>query len=163
MVVTQRNIVHAAGSLVLSLFGVAGFYVLMEAGFLAAIQILVYIGAIAILIIFTIMLTRKVTAPGVIGLNSQWPGGVFAAIVGFAGMVYVINKVWPIATGLVEEMEPVTDSTIALGVALLSPDQYVLPFEVASVLLLGAMVGAIVIARTRKVPADVVEQHDESN
>ena len=57
MVVTLRNIVQAAGALVLTLFGVAGLYVLLEAGFLAAVQILVYIGAIAILIVFATMLT----------------------------------------------------------------------------------------------------------
>jgi NADH-quinone oxidoreductase subunit J len=96
-------------------------------------------------------------------LNNQWPFAFGAAVVGFAGMVYIINQVWPIATELAEEMAPAGDVTRALGVALLSPDQYVLPFEVASVLLLGAMVGAIVIARSKKEPVvDLGESYDES-
>ena len=70
LVVTSRNLIHSAGALILSLFGVAGFYVLLEAGFLAAIQVLVYIGAIAVLIIFAVMLTRKVME-GVAGQSQK--------------------------------------------------------------------------------------------
>ena len=149
MVVTQRNLVRAAGALILSLFGVAGLYVLLEAGFLAAVQILVYIGAIAILIIFAVMLTRQVTEKeGAAGFNSQWAWALGATVVVLALFIYVINTAWPL--GMAGSAPTLAgDSTKRLGAALLSPEQYVLPFEIASVLLLGAMVGAIVIAREK--------------
>ena len=70
-VVTTRNLVHGALWLILSLFGVAGFFVLLSAPFLAAAQVLVYIGAIAILIVFAVMLTRSMTSLGEIR-NGQW-------------------------------------------------------------------------------------------
>lgn len=148
MVVTSRNLIHSAGALILSLFGVAGFYVLLEAGFLAAVQILVYIGAIAILIIFAIMLTRQLTDTDRGGMNSQWPWGLVTAVLAFVIFVVAINTVWPLGVDLLE-MPAVNNPTASLGAALLHPEQYLLPFEIASILLLGAMVGAIVIARTK--------------
>ena len=149
MVVSLRNIVQAAGALVLTLFGVAGLYVLLEAGFLAAVQILVYIGAIAILIIFTVMLTRRVADSGEPRFVSQWylalvPAlGVLALLIGT-----VIAPIWWGATWAVPDLAAGA-TTRELGLALLDPGRYALPFEIASVLLLGAMVGAIVIAREK--------------
>lgn len=148
LVVTSRNLIHSAAALILSLFGVAGFYVLLEAGFLAAIQVLVYIGAIAILIIFAVMLTRQLTDTDEGGMNSQWPWGLVTAVLALVILVIVINTVWPLGVDLVE-MPSVNNPTAGLGTALLHPEQYLLPFEIASILLLGAMVGAIVIARTK--------------
>lgn len=150
MVVTSRNLIHSAAALILSLFGVAGLYVLLEAGFLAAIQILVYIGAIAVLIIFAVMMTRKVMEEEAeTGLNSQWSGALLLAGLTLILLVIVINSVWEVGAGAVDVMA-VGDPTTELGTALVDAGQYVLPFEVASILLLGAMVGAIVIARTRQ-------------
>ncbi len=150
MVVTSRNLIHSAAALILSLFGVAGLYVLLEAGFLAAIQILVYIGAIAVLIIFAVMMTRKVMEEEAeTGLNSQWSGALLSAGLTLILLVIVINSVWEVGAGAVDVMA-VGDPTTELGTALVDAGQYVLPFEVASILLLGAMVGAIVIARTRQ-------------
>lgn len=150
-VVTSRNLIRAAGALVLSLFGVAGFYVLLEAGFLAAVQILVYIGAIAILIIFAVMLTRRLTDGEETGVNVEWPYALVVALLTLAILVIVIVQVdvWPLQ-GQPEMPELPADVTKSLGQALLDPAGYVLPFEIASVLLLGAMVGAIVIARAKK-------------
>ena len=151
LTVAQRNVVRSAGALVLSLFGVAGLYVLLEAGFLAAIQVLVYIGAIAILIIFTIMVTRRVAQGDEAGQNSQWAWSLLPTIALFGVLVYVISTVWPITwqAGPVEALAAGA-TTSGLGLALLDPGQFVLPFEVASVLLLGAMVGAIVIAKEKR-------------
>lgn len=147
-VVTSRNLIHSALYLVLSLFGVAGFFVLLSAPFLAAVQVLVYIGAIAILIIFAVMLTRGMTALREIR-NQQW---WLAAIVGVLLFVVlaagVILPVWG-NDGLLGS-RPVSDvvaTTADLGVALVDGNQYVLPFEVASLLLTAAMIGAIVVAR----------------
>jgi NADH-quinone oxidoreductase subunit J len=158
LVVTQRNLVRAAASLILSLFGVAGLYVLLDAGFLAAVQILIYIGAISILIIFAVLLTRQLTGGEESGFNSQWAWALGAAIVVLALVVFVINGAWPL--GLEAEARPALggDSTEGLGMALLDPDQFMLPFEIASVLLLGAMVGAIVIARDRGRRAEKLDE-----
>ena len=80
MVVTTRNLVHAALWLVVALFGVAVFFVLLHAGFLAVAQVVIYIGAIAILMIFTIMLTRRVAKMSDTQLSSNWVwGGCFPA------------------------------------------------------------------------------------
>ncbi len=147
-VVTSHNLIHSALYLILSLFGVAGFFVLLSAPFLAAVQVLVYIGAIAILIIFSVMLTRSMTALRQVR-NQQWWLALPVVVLLFALLaVGVILPVWG-AEGLIGS-EPVSDivaTTADLGVALVDGNQYVLPFEVASLLLTAAMIGAIVVAR----------------
>lgn len=147
-VVTTRNLIHATLYLVLSLFGVAGFFVLLSAPFMAAVQVLVYIGAIAILIIFAVMLTRSMTRLRDI-YNRQWVMSAIAAGLLFVLlMVGVILPVWGVGGAQAgREVSEVVASTAELGTALVSPNQFVLPFEVASLLLTAAMIGAIVIAR----------------
>ncbi len=150
MVVTQRNLVRAASALILSLFGVAGLYVLLNAGFLAAIQILVYIGAIAILIIFVVMLTRRIAEGDSAGTNSQWGLALVVALGFMVLMVVIINMGWGLGTDAGDVPALAEDATRRLGLALVDPAKYVLPFEIASILLLGAMVGSIVIAREKR-------------
>jgi len=147
-VVTSRNLIHGALYLIVSLFGGAGFFVLLSAPFMAVVQVLVYIGAIAILIIFAVMLTRGMTQMSEI-LNRQW---WMSAIVGVLLFVMlglgVILPVW--GENGINPNQPVSDNvatTEDLGVALVDGNQYVLPFQVASLLLTGAMIGAIVLAR----------------
>ena len=126
---------------------------------MAAVQILVYIGAIAILIIFAIMLTRRLTDEHDTGLNVEWPYALVVAVLALAILIVVIVQMpdsygfWSLKPpeGGQQAMPTLpADVTKSLGLALLDPAGYVLPFEIASVLLLGAMVGAIVIARARK-------------
>lgn len=142
-VVTNKNILHSAFYLVLAFVGVAGIYVLLEAPFIAVVQVLVYIGAIAILIVFAIMLTRRIMSKDLEQRNAQW---VLAALGGFAlfgvmgWIVYSVN--WPVAEAAVPE-----DTITILGQELLST--YVVPFEIVSVLLLAALVGSILIGRER--------------
>ncbi len=144
-VVTNRNIFRAALFLVLSFIGVAGLYILLEAELLAMIQILVYVGAISILIIFAVMLSRRIMSPDFQAQNEQWPMGLFAAVVLFGLLVIVLLSVqWPVTSSPAPE-----DAIGRLGLALVSGDQFVLPFEVASVLLLVALVGSVIIARER--------------
>jgi NADH:ubiquinone oxidoreductase subunit 6 (subunit J) len=144
-VVTSRNLFRAALFLVLSFVGVAGFYILLDAEFLAMIQLLVYVGAISILIIFAIMLSRRMMSPEFKAQNEQWLLGLLAAAALFVVLVFILLQVsWPTAQAVVPD-----DMISALGEALVSPDQYVLVFEVASVLLLVALVGAVIIARER--------------
>lgn len=144
-VVTARKLFHAALFLVLSFVGVAGFYILLEVEFLAMVQILVYVGAISILIIFAIMLSRRMMAPDVEARNEQWLLGLGAAGVLLAILSFVLlNVQWPVVES---QLPPETISY--LGMALLSPNLFLLVFEVASVLLLVALVGAVIIAREK--------------
>lgn len=145
MVVTQRNVFHAALFLIVSFFGVAGLYVLLEAPFLAAAQLFIYVGGIAILIIFAIMLTRDMMNPDAPGANSQWLAAALIAVAlcGVLGWT-VLNHNWGTPAG------PAPQNTIViLGNTLVDAEGLVLPFEVASVLLLVALVGAATIARER--------------
>jgi NADH:ubiquinone oxidoreductase subunit 6 (subunit J) len=144
-VVTMRNLFRTALFLVLSFIGVAGFYILLEAELLAMIQLLVYVGAIAILIIFAIMLTRRMMAPDFEARNEQWLIGLVTALALFGVLVFVLLQVgWPVSPSTVSP-----DVISELGEALVSPDHYALVFEVASILLLVALVGAVIIARER--------------
>ncbi len=144
-VVLSRNLFRAALLLVLSFVGVAGFYVLLEVELLAMIQLLVYVGAIAILIIFAIMLSRSLMSPEFRATNEQWLGGLIVAVALFAILAFVLLAVqWPTA-----ESEVPADAISRLGQALVDPEGFVLPFEVASVLLLVALVGAVIVAREK--------------
>jgi NADH:ubiquinone oxidoreductase subunit 6 (subunit J) len=143
-VVINRNLVRAAVALVISLFGVAGLFVLLSAPFLAAVQVLVYIGAIGILITFAVMLTRSMTNLRERFNRQWWLSGVVSAALFLFLMVAVIMPVWGESSS---QPSDIVATTVDLGVALVSGDQYVLPFEVASLLLTAAMIGAIVVAR----------------
>ena len=149
-VVTVRNLVHAALALIVSFFGVAIVFVLLQAGFLAAVQVVLYIGAIAILIIFAIMLTRRVMEDTGPQINQQWWLAALLSVGLFLALIVVLRQV----PALQQAVAPTALDTEAglrqLGAALVDPNQYMLPFEVASVLLLVALVGSIVIAGDRK-------------
>lgn len=148
MVVWSRNLVHSALFLILSLFGVAGLFVLLSAPFLAAIQVLVYIGAIAIIIIFAVMLTRSMTRISDLFNRQWWLGAITGFLLFVALLMGVILPVWgPNGTVSSQPVSVDVAGTREIGLQLVSGDGYVLPFEVASVLLTAAMVGAIVIAR----------------
>ncbi len=149
MVVTTRNLVHAALYLVVALFGIAVYYVMLSAGFLAVAQVVIYIGAIAILMIFAIMLTRRVADDTRSQVNSNWAWGALIALVIFAGLVWILNS-WPEINTSLPTLSANANPLVDLGQALVSPNGYVLPFEVASVLLLAALIGAIIVAWDRK-------------
>ena len=147
-VVTARNLIHGALYLIVSLFGGAGFFILLSAPFIAVVQVLVYIGAIAILIIFAVMLTRSMTTLRELFNEQWWMSALVGALLFVLLTVAVIMPTWG-ANGTQGD-QPVSDqvaTTQDLGVALVDGNQYVLPFEVASLLLTGAMIGAIVLAR----------------
>ena len=148
-VVTVRNLFHAAIWLIATLAGVASLFVLLEAGFLAAVQVLVYIGAISILIIFAVMLTRGVAASGERRLNS-WSGlGAVVAIVMLIVLAQIIGT-FPWTTPGAALAEAPGDSLLNLGKSLVDPAQFVLPFEVTSVLLLVALIGSVYVAREKR-------------
>lgn len=148
-VVTSRNLIHSALWLILTLFGVAVFYVLLDAGFFAVIQVIVYIGAIAILFIFAAMLTRKVMQDTGPQSNRNWWIGALISIF-LLGIIVLILISWQVVTATVPLLANSSGTIAQLGLALVSPDQYLLPFELASVLLVAGMIGAIFVAGEKK-------------
>lgn len=149
MVVSARSLVHSALWLILTLFGVAVLFVLLEAGFFAVAQVLIYIGAIAILFIFAVMLTRRIMADTGPRLNSSWWLAAIISLLMFIGVVWMISQS-PLFS-ITQAPELVEETLLAdLGKALVSPTGYLLPFELASVLLVAAMVGAIYVAYVKK-------------
>jgi NADH:ubiquinone oxidoreductase subunit 6 (subunit J) len=150
MVVTTRNLIHAALWLIATLFGVAILYAVLEAGFLAVVQVVVYIGAIAIMFIFAVMLTRKEMRDKGPQVNGSWPFAAVLALLTFGGLWVIFSK-WDGLDKLPQEIAGGSDAMLnQLGVALTSPDAFVLPFEVASVLLLAALIGSVYVAMNKK-------------
>ncbi|HUF39701.1 MAG TPA: NADH-quinone oxidoreductase subunit J [Anaerolineales bacterium] len=149
MVVTARNLVRAALWLIAALFMVAVVFVLLDAGFLAVVQVVVYIGAIAILFIFAVMLTRRVMQESGPQSNSWWwVAGLFSLLL-FFGLTWIILGWGGAAQHAPRVSAADLDNIEQLGLALVDPAGYVVPFEVASVLLLAALIGAIVVAWDR--------------
>jgi NADH-quinone oxidoreductase subunit J len=145
MVVTSRNLVHAALWLVASLFGVAMLYAQLNASFMAVVQVVVYIGAIAILFIFAVMLTRREMRDKGPGLNKNWGIAALVSLLTFGGLAVLLSN-WSGFSQPSADFPSGFDAVGALGNALVSPDAFVLPFEVASILLVAALVGAVYIA-----------------
>jgi NADH-quinone oxidoreductase subunit J len=148
-VVTTKNVVHAALYLVAVLAGVGAIYILLIAEFVAAVQILVYVGAIVVLFLFGVMLTRARVGHDA-ELDGDQRGIALVTALFLAGILgYVVvdafgDKQLPRLEGSAEAITA-TRGTGAVGDAIFST--YLVPFEVVSVLLLAALVGAIVLAR----------------
>jgi NADH-quinone oxidoreductase subunit J len=149
LVVTTRNLIHAALWLIVTLFGVAVLYALLNAGFLAVVQVVVYIGAIAILFIFAVMLTRADLRDRTPQLNRGWWLNMILAVLTFGGLIWLFQA-WTGFTKTAADIPAGFDAVGKLGDALVSPDAFLVPFEVASVLLLAALVGAVYVAFSRK-------------
>ena len=149
MVVTTRNLIHAALWLISTLFGVAVVFALLNAGFLAVVQVVVYIGAIAILFIFAVMLTRKEMRDQGPQMNRNWWFGALIAVSTFGGLFFLLQG-WNGLSKTAADFPSGFDAVSELGNALVSPNAYVLPFEVASVLLVAALVGAVYVAFNQK-------------
>lgn len=149
MVVTTRKLIHAALWLVAALFGVAILYAVLQAGFLAVVQVVVYIGAIAILFIFAVMLTRREMLDKGAQTRSNWWLPALLGLLILVGLVFLIIG-QPAFGRTAAAMPEGVDTLRNLGTALVSPDAFVLPFEVASILLLAALVGAVYVASGNK-------------
>ena len=153
LVVGQRDIVHSALALIVVFAMAAGIYVLLSAEFIAIVQILIYVGAVTILILFALMLTRiggltATTNPS----NKLWPVAAIICIAIGAVIIYAFseskhNIQSTIAASQVATQLP--NNVVRIGQLLYSPTttSYVLPFEIASLVLLVAIIGAIVIGR----------------
>ena len=142
-VVVIKNVFRAALALVLCFLCVAGLYITLSADFLAAIQILVYVGAISILIILAIMMTREVQQ-GSPANRLKVPALLVS--IAFLGVIIftVLNTSWKIAG-----TAPVTPTTAPLALKLFGENGFILPVEISAVLLLAAILGAIVLAREK--------------
>lgn len=141
-VLFARNPIHAAMSLVGTFFGLAGVYVLLFAHLVAALQIIIYAGAIMVLFVFVIMLLNLTrTEPRVGGLRSWHLVGGASVVIG-TGFLYVVFESLP-----VEAAPPHPDFGTVAGVGRLLFEQFTLPFEAISILLLVAIVGAVVVAK----------------
>ena len=149
MVVTTRHLIHAALWLIAALFGVAVIFALLDAGFLAVVQVVVYIGAIAILFIFAVMLTRRELRDQGPQMNRNWWFGAVISALTFVGLYFLLQG-WNGLSKTAANIPSGFDAVGELGNALVSPNAYVLPFEVASVLLVAALVGAVYVAFNRK-------------
>jgi NADH:ubiquinone oxidoreductase subunit 6 (subunit J) len=137
-----RNLFHAGLSLILALCAVASLFVLLGAEFLAGVQVLIYVGAIAVLILFAVMLTQRITSRRVKQYTRAILPAVPVVLALGAVSALVMWKVELPPLGAIPDGEGAIE---ALASALLST--YLLPFEVISLLLLGALIGAIVLAR----------------
>ena len=144
-VISSRSLFHSALFLILSFAGVAGYYILLSAGFLAVVQLMIYIGAIAILILFAIMFSRQAAMdPEHKGeSNRQWWVGLPIVAVFFVVLISVVGSVsWPVS-----DAEPSGDMVEQLGVAFLG--SYLIPFQVIGILLSIALVGGVILARDK--------------
>ncbi len=141
VVVTSPNIVHSAVALVPSFLGVTGLYVLLNAEFLAGIQVLIYAGAITVLVLFVIMLTEGGTGMRARQRNEQGPiGAAVAAAMAVLLITVATHTAWPRGAGTLPAY-----TTAAIGQSFLGAN--ILVFEGTSIVLLVSLIGAIIIAR----------------
>lgn len=140
-VVTARNVVHAALYLVVALLSVGATFLLLGAEFAGWVQILIYVGAIVILFLFGLMLTKAPIGRDTLDNNHRWLGALVGLGV-FAGLVFLIQEAFPFDS---EQFTVFRATTEDLGQSMFR--DYVLPFEAISFLLLAALIGAIVLAR----------------
>ena len=145
VVVTVRNIVHAAFSLMVTLFGVAGLYVFLQADFLAATQVIVYVGGILVLILFGVMMTSGRLEMRIhIERGQLLLGGVVAVALLMLLLTVIANT--PAWKNLTDDGTKFPPTTERIGELILN-GPFLLPFEVVSVLLLVALIGAALISR----------------
>jgi len=143
-VIFLRNVFHAALALILCFITVAGIYITLSADFLAAVQILIYVGAISVLIILGIMMTREVQKGNPVN-KLRLPAAIIAAVL-LGILVYVVTAApWNVSPRL-----PLTPTTMPLATKLFSENGFILPVEIGAVLLLAAILGAIVVTRENK-------------
>lgn len=176
LVVWHRSVVHSAFALMATLFGIAGFFVLLDADFLAVVQVLLYVGGILVLILFGLMLTppdlherrvpRVATALVLLAAAGLWIGSSISVGVKWYQHAEALEAA---ASAPAEGGAPPTSAESAnptdaerheralirkVGLGFLSQEGYVVPFELSSILLLMALVGAVYIARRRDVQED---------
>ena len=140
-VVVNNQLIYSAVALLFTLFGVAGLYVFLWADFIAGIQILVYVGGILVLVIFGIMLTNKIRSVRISHKSMQQGVGGVVTLWLFIFLIFAMAKApW----AMNDALEPI-GTVREIGILLLT--DFLLPFEIISLLLLGALIGAAVLSR----------------
>lgn len=139
MIIVSRNLIHAVIFLIFSFIGVAGLYLTLSADFLALVQILIYVGAIAVLMLFAIMLTPRASRDNAETVM-RYPAAIIMGLVIAAGVFVALETDWGAMRG-----EAVPEQARVIGESLIN--EFVLPFEIGAVLLTAALVGAIALAR----------------
>jgi NADH-quinone oxidoreductase subunit J len=141
--VTLRNLVRSAFALIGCLFIVAAFYAMLDASLLAAAQVVVYIGAIATLIVLVVMLTRRELQDRSPQTHRYWPVAAVLGAAAFAGIAWGLSHY--VFFNLPPPSLPPGEAVAELGAALVDPARFLVPFEAVSVLLLSALIGAALI------------------
>ncbi len=141
LVAFVRNIVYSALGLLAALLGAGALYVLLSADFVAIAQLLVYVGGVMVLVLFAVMLTNRITEVNV----SNASFGLFGGLLLLVAMAPVLVAVAVLTPWRTSTPGPLAPTTAAVGDALLT--HWLLPFEVASLVLLATLIGAVVIAR----------------
>ena len=149
LTITRRNAVHSAISLIVSLIGVAGLFLLQKAEFLFAVQIVLYVGGIMVLFLFVIMLVNLDVSARERQFNKQWWLALACVVVVGAEVLYFLSR----GASAFQLAAPAAAPPANIGnterVADVLFSEFLLPFEVASVLLLAAVVGSVVMAKKR--------------
>lgn len=159
MTVSAPSMVHSALWLILTLGGIAILFILLNAGFLAVVQVAVYIDAIAIMIIIVVMLTHDSVHRQAHQENKAWWGAAIAAVLLLVGLIVILTQTPSLgidAPQIVQTQEAILKN---MGQALVDVNQFILPFEIASVLLLAALIGSIIVAWPKQgKPTEEVER-----
>jgi len=149
-----RNLVHCALSLTVTFAGLALLYLQLDAQFAGFVQILVYIGAVAILVVFAILLTRGAGVPEYRSYSSSWFAGLTIAAAVFALLTWAVTKSFSVGAATASTPSATVQS---IGAALMS--SYALPLEIVAVLLTVALIGAVIVAMPEaKAPRSLSER-----
>lgn len=146
-VALSRNILHSSVGLLMALLGAGSLYVFLSADFVAVTQLLIYIGGVLVLILFAVMLTSRITNVNV----SNTSFGLFGGVLLFASMAPVLLAIVSLTPWPARPPGPLSPTTESIGHGFLT--KWLLPFEVASLVLLATLIGAVVIAR-KEIKAD---------
>ena len=141
MVAFSRNIIYSAFSLLGTFMGVAGIYIFLGADFVAAAQVLIYVGGILVLILFAVMLTHRITD---VAITNRAAGRIPALLI-LGVLVFLLIQTIKETTWVTAKELVYAPTTATIGDQFL--EQYLLPFELASVILLAAMIGAVALSR----------------
>ena len=152
VVVAARNIIYSAFSLLFTFFGVAGIYVLLNADFIAVVQVIIYVGGILVLIIFGVMLTNKITDVEIKTESIHIvPATIITGIIGGTLIAILTKTNWRIS-----EPQNIDKTVTEIGRFIVV--HYMILFELAGIILLVALIGSVMIARKEKVKIDEVKE-----
>ncbi|MCR4418298.1 MAG: NADH-quinone oxidoreductase subunit J [Ignavibacteria bacterium] len=152
IVVAARNIIYSAFSLLFTFFGVAGIYVLLNADFIAVVQVIIYVGGILVLIIFGVMLTNKITDVEIKTESIHIvPATIITGLIGGTLIAVLTKTNWKIA-------EPQNVNKTVMEIGRFVVVHYMILFELAGIILLVALIGSVMIARREKVQTDEVQK-----